>query len=77
VDRVRGVAGGDAVIVGWGRGPRYQDWINRTRPPTPEAIRELEDAVHQAVMRASRAGVPPEDIVKTLTGIADQAEGGV
>jgi hypothetical protein len=42
-----------------------------------EAIMELEDTVQQAVMRASRAGVPAADIVKTLTVIADQAEGGV
>jgi hypothetical protein len=39
-----------------------------------EAMRELEDTVQQAVMRASRAGVPAADIVDTLRVIADQAE---
>jgi hypothetical protein len=63
------------------------DPFNPTTPPPKEtrpmddnytkAIMELEDTVQQAVMRASRAGVPAADIVATLRVIADQAEGGV
>jgi hypothetical protein len=31
------------MMVGWGRGRRYQDWINRTRPTTPEARQPSTD----------------------------------